>query len=174
MNLTELIMQRRSCRKFTEEAVSAEQIKELKRVALCAPTSKNCKSWEFVFVTDKAVITSLSQSKDAGSQFMEAAPLAVVVMGNTAKTDVWIEDASIAAAFIQLKAEEMGLGSCWVQMRSRGFEDGRHASDIIRQLIGAPEGLEVLCVIAIGHKAAERHAYTDDRLPWDQAHDEKF
>ena len=44
MNLTELIMKRRSCRKFTEEAVSANDIKELKRVALCSPTSKNCRS----------------------------------------------------------------------------------------------------------------------------------
>lgn len=174
MNLTELMMKRRSCRKFTEEAVSAADIAELKRVALCSPTSKNCKSWEFVFVTDKATIKALSESKDNGAQFLEAAPLAIVVMADTTKTDVWVEDTSIAATFLQLKAEELGLGSCWVQMRSRGFADGRKASDTICSLLNAPANMEVECVIAVGHKAAERNPYTDDKLPMAQVHDEKF
>lgn len=174
MNLTELMMRRRSCRKFTEEAVSEEDIKELKRVALCAPTSKNCRSWEFVFVSDKQTISALAQSKDNGAAFVADAPLAVVVLADTSKTDVWIEDTSIAATFIQLKAEELGLGSCWVQMRGRGHSDGRKATETICQMLGAPEGFEVECVIAVGHKAAERNPYTDDRLPWAQAHDERF
>ncbi len=174
MNLTDLMMRRRSCRKFTDEAVTAEDIKELKRVALCSPTSKNCRSWQFVFVTDKTTIAAIAQSKDNGAQFVEGAPLAVVVLGDTQKTDVWVEDASIAATFIQLKAEELGLGSCWVQMRARGLADGTMASDILCQLLGAPEGLSAECVIAIGHKAQERSAYTDERLPWEQVHDERF
>lgn len=174
MNLTELIMKRRSCRKFTEEAVSANDIKELKRVALCSPTSKNCRSWEFVFVQKKDVIAALSRSKDNGASFMEFAPLAIVVLGNPNKTDVWIEDASIAATYLQLKAEELGLGSCWVQMRERGIPGVSKASDTIKALINAPEELEVECVIAVGHKATERSPYTEDKLPWEQAHDEKF
>lgn len=174
MNLTELIMSRRSCRKFTEEAISAEDIKELKRVALCSPTSKNCRSWEFVFVQDKSVISELSKSKDNGAAFMENAPLAVVILGNPEKTDVWVEDASIAATFIQLKAEDLGLGSCWVQMRGRGIQGQTNASDIIKSLINSPSTLEVECVIAIGHKAVERSPYTDDKLAWDQIHDDGF
>lgn len=174
MNLTELIMRRRSCRKFTEEPVSAEDIKELKRVAVCSPTSKNCRSWEFVFVQKKEVISALSRSKDNGASFMEFAPLAIVVLGNPTKTDVWVEDASIAATYLQLKAEELGLGSCWVQMRERGIPGGSAASDTIKALINAPEALEVECVIAVGHKAAERSLYTDEKLPWEQTHDENF
>lgn len=174
MNLTELIMRRRSCRKFTEEPVSVEDIKELKRVAVCSPTSKNCRSWEFVFVQKKEVISALSRSKDNGSSFMEFAPLAIVVLGNPTKTDVWVEDASIAATYLQLKAEELGLGSCWVQMRERGIPGGSAASDTIKALINAPEELEVECVIAVGHKAVERSPYTDEKLPWEQTHDENF
>lgn len=174
MNLTELIMHRRSIRKFTAEAVSESDIAELKRVALCAPTSKNCKSWEFVFVTDTEIIKSLSASKEAGAAFMEQAPLAIVIFGDTAKTDVWVEDTSIAAAFIQLKAEELGLGSCWVQMRERGFADGRKADTIIRELLGAPANLAVECVIAIGHKDQQRNPYLDEKLPYDHIHDNKF
>ncbi|MBP5365012.1 MAG: nitroreductase family protein [Bacteroidales bacterium] len=174
MNLTELMMRRRSCRKFTDEKLTADEIHELKRVALCAPTSKNCRSWEFVFVTDSATIKALSVSKEAGAAFLEEAPLAVVVLADTTKTDVWVEDTSIAATFLQLKAEEMGLGSCWAQMRGRGFADGRSANDIIKALVGAPEQFEVECVIGIGHKAQERNPYTDEKLPFEQTHDNHF
>ena len=174
MSLTDLIMKRRSCRKFTEQTVSTEDIKELKRVAICSPTSKNCRSWEFVFVQKKDVIAAISRSKDNGAAFMEFAPLAVVVLGNPLKTDVWVEDASIAATYLQLKAEELGLGSCWVQMRERGIPNVSKASDTIKALINAPEELEVECVIAIGHKATERSPYIDDKLSWEQTHDEKF
>lgn len=174
MNLTQLMMQRRSCRKFTDQPVSEADINELKRVALCAPTSKNCRSWEFVFVTDTATIQALAASKEQGAAFMSEAKLAVVVFGNTSKTDVWVEDASIAATFIQLKAEELGLGSCWVQMHRRGHADGTMANDVIKKLLGAPEALEVECVIAIGHKAQERSPYTDEKLPFEQVHDDKF
>ena len=172
MNLTELIMRRRSHRKFTEEPISASDIKELQRVAIAAPTSKNCKSWNFVFVTDAEKISAIAKSKESGAAFMEQAKLAIVVVGDTSKTDVWVEDSSIAATYLLLKAEELGLGACWVQMRLRGDADGKTASDNIRKLLSIPEGFEVECVVAVGHKAAERSPYTDEKLPFDQIHNE--
>lgn len=173
-NITELLFSRRSIRKFTKEPISADDIKEIQRAALCAPTSKNCKSWEFVFVTDPSTIKALSECKEAGAQFIEGATLAIVVMGDTEKTDVWIEDASIAAAFIQLQAEALGLGSCWAQIRERGFSDGRKASDIVKNLLNAPANLEVECIIGIGHKDQQRSSYSDERLTWEQIHVDKF
>ncbi|MCQ2229777.1 MAG: nitroreductase family protein [Bacteroidales bacterium] len=173
-NITDLIFQRRSIRKFTGEKISDTEIKELQRAALAAPTSKNCKSWEFVFVTDPASIKDLSLCKEAGAQFLEGAALAIVVLGNPEKTDVWVEDASIAAAFIQLQAEALGLGSCWAQIRERGFSDGRKASDIVKNMLNAPASLEVECIIGIGHKDQQRSTYSDEKLPWDQIHMEKF
>lgn len=169
MSITDILFKRRSIRKFTAEAISEQDIKELKRAALCAPTSKNCKSWQFVFVSNGEVIRQLSQCKEAGAQFLEGAPLAVVVMADTQKTDVWIEDTSIAAAYIQLQAEALGLGSCWAQVRERGFADGRRAEEIVRDIVGAPSHMAVECIIGIGHKDQQRSTYSDDRLPWDQA-----
>jgi len=173
-NITDLIFQRRSIRKFTNEKISDADIKELQRAAIAAPTSKNCKSWEFVFVSNPDTIKALSESKDAGAQFLEGATLAIVVMGNTEKTDVWIEDASIAASYLQLQAEALGLGSCWAQIRERGFSDGRKASDIVKNILNAPANLEVECIIGVGHKDQQRSSYSDERLPWEQIHMEKF
>ena len=173
-SITSLIWERRSCRKFTSEEVSASDIKELKRAALSAPTSKNCKSWQFVFVTDKSKIQALSQSKQAGAAFVEGAPLAVVVFGDPSKTDVWIEDASIASSYILLQSQALGLGATWVQLRERGKADGTKANDAVRPLLNVPEGLQALCIIAIGHPDEQHRPYSDDRLPWDQVHDETF
>lgn len=173
-SIAQLIAERRSCRKFTQEAVSAEDIKQLKRAALSSPTSKNCKSWEFVFTQDKAKIEALSKSKEHGAAFVAGAPLAIVVFGNTAKTDIWVEDASIACSFILLQAADLGLSATWVQLRERGFADGRKAQDIVKNLINVPDGMEVLAVIAIGHPDESHRPYSDDRLPWDQVHEEQF
>ncbi len=172
--ISDIIAARRSCRKFTPEPISPDDIKSLKRVALMSPTSKNCKSWEFVFVQDKALISALSQSKEHGASFVSGATLAIVVFGNTSKTDVWVEDASIAASFLMLEAQALGLGACWVQLRDRGYADGRRASDIVRSLLNVPQGLEPLCVLAVGHPDESHRPYSDDRLPWEQVHDEKF
>ncbi len=172
-SLTPLFFKRRSIRKFTTEPISEAHIKELQRAALCAPTSKNCKSWEFVFVDNKETIKALSESKESGAQFLEGAPLAIVVLADTQKTDVWVEDTAIAATFIQLQAEALGLGSCWAQMRLRGTTN-TPATDTIKQLIGAPSNLEVECVIGIGHKDQQRSEYTDEKLPWQQIHINKY
>ena len=163
-NLAQLIAERRSCRKFTGEAVSDADVLQLKRAALSAPTSKNCKSWEFVFVQDKATIEALSQSKESGAAFVKGAALAIVVFGRTSKTDIWVEDASIASSFLLLQAADLGLG----------FSDGRTARDIAGKLLNAPSDVEPLAIIAIGHPAESHRPYSDDRLPWGQVHDEKF
>ncbi len=173
-NISELIMNRRSCRKFTTEPVSADDIKELQRAALASPTSKNCKSWQFLFVQDKQAIVKLSESKEQGAAFVKNATLAIVVFGDPRATDVWIEDASIAGAFLLLQAQALGLGATWVQLRERGFADGRTAKENIRNLTGAPEELEPVCIIAIGHPDEQHRPYSDERLPLEHLHMEKF
>lgn len=172
--ISNLIAQRRSCRKFTDEPVSAEDIMQLKRAALSSPTSKNCKSWEFVFVQNPDTIQALASCKEAGAAFVKGAKLAVVVFGNKTKSDIWIEDASIACSFLLLQAEDLGLGATWVQIRERGFADGRKAKDIVSQMFNAPEDCEPLAIVAIGHPAESHRPYSDDRLPWAQVHEETF
>ena len=56
----------------------------------------------------------MSYCKEQASQFIADAALAVVVVADPLASDVWIEDASIASIYLQLQAEDMGLGRCWV------------------------------------------------------------
>lgn len=169
-----LIQQRRSHRQFTSEAVSADDVALLLRAALMSPTSKNRRNWQFVVVDETADLERLADAKSSGSQFLAGAPLAIVVLGDEAGNECWIEDASIASFAIQLQAEDLGLGSCWIQMRGRSTADGVSSEEVIRGILGIPDTLRVLCVVAVGHPADERQPQNEDRLKWEQVHVGKY
>lgn len=167
MDFKDLVQQRRSHRKFTNEEINGDDVKMILRAALMSPTSKGQRSWQFVVVDDKLKIEQLSDAKDMGSQFLKEAPLCIVVLGDPLQNDCWVEDGSIAAYAMQLQAEDLGLGSCWVQMKGRGLSDGTSADTVIQGILDIPENLKVLCVIGIGHKGMDRKPQNEERLKWE-------
>jgi nitroreductase len=168
--ILELIKQRRSIRKFLPQTVETEKIDLLIKSVLMAPTSKNSKSWQFVVVDDATLLQQLSVSRPMGSTLIANAPVAIVVLADPSQSDAWLEDASIASAFLQLQAEAMGLGSCWVQVARRPHNDDMTAEQYIRELLQIPEELNVVNVIAIGYKNEERRPYDETKLPYDKIH----
>jgi nitroreductase len=173
-SLFELIRHRRSIRKFLPIAVEPDKIEILMKTALMAPTSKNSKSWQFVVVDDMALLQQLSQSRSQGSALIANAPLAVVVLSDPSKSDAWLEDASIVSAFLQLQAEALGLGSCWVQVARRPHDEEQTAEQYIRGVLAIPDDLSVVNVIAIGYKDEERRPYDEERLPYEKLHRNTF
>lgn len=170
MDFKDLIQTRRSMRKFTDEPISQDDVVALMRAALIAPSSKGLHAWEFILVDDKEMLKKLSKCKDKAGELLEGAALAVVVLGNAAVSDVWIEDASIASIMIQLQAEELGLGSCWVQVRNREREDGVSANDVLHELLNIPPHLQAVSIIALGHKGMTRKPFDESRLLWERVH----
>ena len=170
----ELVKTRRSHRKFSSEEIAPEAVQLIMRAALMSPTSKSQRAWQFVVVDDKTDIEKLADAKNLGSQFMKGAPLAVVVLGDPMQNDCWVEDGSIAAISMQYQAEELGLGSCWVQMRGRGLDDGTPADEVIRGILDIPANYNVLCVVAFGHYIDERKPQNEDNLKWENVHADKW
>ena len=132
-NFSELIKNRRSMRKFTDEELTQDQVVTLMKAALMSPSSKRSNSWQFVVIDDKEVLKELSHCKEQASSFIADAALAIVVMADPLASDVWIEDASIASIMIQLQAEDLGLGSCWVQVRERFTATGMPSDDLFME-----------------------------------------
>ncbi|MDT8441457.1 MAG: nitroreductase family protein [Desulfuromonadales bacterium] len=155
--MLEILRKRRSVRQFTGRAVKQSALDCLVEAALRAPTSRGRNPWRFIFVTDPALIARLSLAKEHGSAFLRNAPLAVVIAADTETSDVWIEDCSIAAIILQLTAEQLGLGSCWAQIRLRPHDSDRSAEDYVRSLLDLPEHHAVECIVGIG-EAAETHS----------------
>lgn len=161
-------------RKFTDEELTQEQVVALMKAALMSPTSKRTNAWQFIVVDDKELLAKLSNCKAQASQFIADAPLAVVVTADPLASDVWIEDASIASIIIQLQAEDMGLGSCWVQVRERFTAAGTPSDEYVREVLDIPLQLQVLSVVAIGHKGMERKPFDEEHLQWEKVHINKF
>lgn len=135
-----------------------------------APTSKNSRPWQFIAVEDRETLEKLSHCKAAGAMPIAKAPLAIVVAADPSLSEAWIEDASIAASYIQLQAADLGLGTCWIEVRDRYGADGVPASDYIQELLQMPRTLPVLCVITIGHPDEERKPQATDKLLWEKVH----
>ncbi len=169
-NFLELLRNRRSTRLFTGEPVSEENACTLLKAALMSPSGHRVNPWEFILVEEKETLGKLSKCKEHGSALLEGAAMAVVVIADTAKTDVWIEDCSIATIIIQLAAEELGLGSCWVQVRNRFDAEGISADANVRQHLGIPEGYAVLSIVGIGHKARETKPFDEEKMQWEKVH----
>lgn len=149
--MIELLRKRRSVRTYKNQAIETEKIEILKESLLRSPTSRNRHPWEFILVDDKNLLEKLSNSKQHGAQFLKEAPLGVVICGDETLTDVWIEDCSIAAIDIQLTAESLDLGSCWIQIRNRMHSENISSEQYIQELLNIPANLKVEAIIAIGY-----------------------
>lgn len=169
-NFSELIKIRRSMRKFTDEELTQDEVVALLRAALMAPSSKGTHAWQFVVVDEKETLQKLAHCKEHGADFIEGAPLAIVVLADPYVSDVWVEDASVATTYLLLQAEDLGLGACWVQVRNRTMEDGKPAEEMVRAALNIPESLRVLSIVAVGHKGMERKPFNEERLLWDKVH----
>lgn len=158
----ELLFKRRSIRSFKPMVLRSEQIELLKQSIKLSPSSKNKKPYRFIFVDNPTILSTLSLVKKEGAHFIAEASLAVVVIGIPQISDVWIEDASIASIILQLTAEDIGLSSCWVQIRNRQHQGNTSAGEFVKQALKLPVTYEILAIIAIGKKNENKELNTID------------
>lgn len=173
-NMIEFLKTRRSIRKFQDRPVEEEKIEALMKAALLAPSSKSSRPWHFVVVDDKEKLQKMAESREMGSQFLSGAPLAVLVLAEEKKSNVWVEDCSIAALLIQLAAHDLGLGSCWVQVRNRVKEEGVSTENFLKEVFEVPDGMKMECIIGIGYKDEEKRPVDEAKLLMDRVHRNKF
>ncbi|MBE6331089.1 MAG: NAD(P)H nitroreductase [Bacteroidales bacterium] len=170
----DLVIHRRSYRKYTSELLSPEQVRLILEAALMSPAGKRRNPWHFVVVEEKETLEALSKVKDSGAAPIAQAALAIVVCANPNESDTWVEDCSIASLQMMLQCADLGLGSVWIQMRNRGDENGNTATYNVQQLLQIPANYEVLSVISIGHPDEERKPYDTEKLQWEKVHVGKF
>ena len=166
----DLLRTRRSIRKYQPVPVEREKIEILIEAALRSPSSMGRNPWEFVVVTQPDLLAKLAGAKEHGSSFLKDAPLAIVICADPAKCDVWIEDASIAALIIHLAAHDMGLGSCWIQVRDRMHNADITSREYVRRILGIPEGFEVESIIALGYPGESKLPHGEASLHYDKIH----
>jgi nitroreductase len=166
--MLEAVRTRRSIRRYQKRPLDSADLKALEEAALRAPTSRNLQPCSFVFVTDGKLLKKLARAKPSFAEWVGDAALGVVVCAEADVSDCWIEDASIAAATVQLVAADLGLGSCWIQIRARQQRNGRPAEEHVREVLDLPDELSVLCMLSIGYPAETKPPKDVDSLRWDK------
>lgn len=168
VNFHDLIIHRRSIRKYTGEQLDPEQVRLILEAGLMAPAGKRLNPWHFVVVDDRETLVALSKAKEQGAGPLATAALGICLCADPAVSDTWVEDLSVASIQIQLQCTDLGLGSVWVQMRNRYDADGNAASYNVRKILQLPDNYEVLNVISIGHIGEERKPYDTEKLQWEK------
>lgn len=174
MNFHDLLVERRSIRRYTSEKIDPEQVKLILEAGLLAPTSKSARAWQFVVVEEPEMLQRLAACKPMGAAPIERCPLAVVVAVDSTATEPWVEDASVAASYMQLQAADLGLGSCWIQIHGRFTADNIPSEEYVQELLGIPETCPVVCILTFGHKDEQRKPQDVEKLRWENVHIGKF
>ena len=122
MNFFDLIKKRSSIRAFKGREISEEEIQKLLKAANSAPSAGNLQSYEIVAIKDKTLKDDLVGAAH-GQKFLGQAPIVFAFLQDYERSQkkygeraslYSIQDGTIAATYLQLAAEEIGFGSCWV------------------------------------------------------------
>lgn len=174
MELLEAMQNRRSIRKYLQEDIPEEKLEKILQAGLLSPSSKSIDSWQCIVVRDKETLERLSGSRDGGhARMLSGANCAIVVVADTSKSDVWIEDCAIAMANMHLMADYLGVGSCWIQGRLRMA--GEVTTDTyVRNILHYPDRYELEAILSLGVPEAKPKPHTLFELATERIHREQF
>lgn len=151
---------RRSIRRYENRPVAPQMITALLEAAMAAPSARNLQPWHFVVIEDRQALDALSELHPYARMLKEAT-LAIAVCGELDKP-FWVQDCSAATQNILVAACGLGLGSVWL-----GVHPSAEREAEVRQFLGVPDSLGVLCLIAVGHPAEEKppaERYSDEKV----------
>ncbi len=158
------IFKRRSIRQYTTEPVSKEQIEQILKAAMSAPSAGNQQPWHFVVMTDREMLDRVTEFHPHARMIMQA-PMAVAVCGDLSleKHDgMWQQDCSAATQNLLLAVQALGLGAVWL-----GIYPREPRMEGLRRLLHLPKNIVPLALVPIGHPAEEKapvDRYQPDRV----------
>jgi len=168
MDALEVIYTRRSIRKFLPEEVGREEIEELLRAAMAAPSAGNAQPWLFLVITDKAQLARIPSIHPYAAMCTEAAA-AVLVCGNPQVeryAGYWPLDCAAATQNFLLAARAGDLGTVWC-----GVYPQAERVRAFREMFAVPEMVIPFALVALGRPGqpfAPRDRYDAARVYWEK------
>jgi len=150
MDLLEGLHTRRSIRKYTDEPVTREQLREIIRLGTMAPSGLNNQPWRFVTIQSKETLQKLAQLTKY-SHVIAKAPACIAVFIDKTAMYHEVKDHQSMGACIQnllLAAHGMGLGAVWLGEILKSAKE-------VRALCGLSDDRELMAVVALGHPAGK-------------------
>lgn len=153
MNVSHVIRLKRAVRKFKDQPLPEETILAILNAGRRAQSSKNTQPWHFIAITDRVILKNLSECGEmdgvgkANAWHLAGAALGVALIhpdpGEKFQT---MFDIGQCAAYMQLAAWELGVGSCLASI---------YQAEKARELLGFPADLHLRIAISFGYPADE-------------------
>jgi nitroreductase len=164
--MIDLIKSRRSIRQYTNQPVTDEQVRLLLEAAMAAPSGSALDPWHFIVVRNAETRAKLAATHTF-SDMCTRAPIVVAICGDEKISHHWIADSAAATENLLLAATSLGLGAVWVGIYPRAERES-----YVRQVLGVPDNVRILCLVPVGHPAEEKPPRT--RYNPQRVHEEKF
>jgi len=163
--MLDAIRDRFSCRSYTGEPASDDDLKTVLAAGFCAPSAHNSRPWHFVVATDKEARQKLAQTHQWARMCAEA-PVVIAVCADRRKDpEWWVDDSAAAMENMLVQAQDLGLGTVWI-----GIHAGAGRADYVREVLGIPAEIDVVGLVALGHprtSPGERgDRYTEEAVHW--------
>ena len=139
MDALEAIRRRRSVRNYTGAPIPREHLETIVDAGRLAASGSNNQPWDFIVVTDRAMIDQLK----IASQWMEQAGAIIAVVLDP-ESRWWLEDGSAAVENMLIAATALGYGSCWLE----GYTLPREEE--FKALLDVPGEKRLLTLVPIG------------------------
>lgn len=165
---------RRSHRKYNDKPIDENILKQILEVGITSPTGDNFKTIELVLIKEKEMLKELANMRKVGTKMLSGAGAAIIVLADTSKTDLWIEDAAISASYMHLMADALGIGSCWIQVRARDTADGGQFEGALRDKLNIPVHMSPLCILSLGNIDSHLPAHSVEDIKWNKVHVENY
>jgi nitroreductase len=143
MSVSDLIRTQRATRQFSQQPVSEEDIRTILNAGRRAQSSKNTQPWYFIVIRDRETLQRLSECGKFASHLPNAAFAIALVTPNADRFDL-----GQAAAYLQLAAWDLGIGSCIVAM---------HEAEKAKAVLNVPADLYFDLIIDFGYPASQEN-----------------
>lgn len=142
MDVSEAIRTKRAVRKFLDKPIPGEIIHQILNAGRRSQSSKNSQPWQFIAITDKSILKALSECGSWASHLSGAALGVAILTPDPAEKFQTMFDAGQAAAFMQLAAWELGIGSCPASI---------YEPEKARTILSFPEELHLRIALSFGY-----------------------
>lgn len=164
----DLIMKRRSIRKYSDDPIDKGTIENILDAADAAPCARGLRSWHFIVIDDRSILDRIPDFHRY-SKMVLGAPLVILVCGDASvepNEGYWVQNCSAATENILLAATSKGLGSVWL-----GIYPRKNRMDGVLSLISLPDHIIPFSIVVLGRsleKKEQHGGYDPSRVHWNK------
>ena len=151
MNVAEAIRTKRAVRQYQDKALSEEAVRAILNAGRRAQSSKNTQPWQFIAIQERPALRALSECGTFAGHLSGSALGVAILTPDPAQRFSILFDAGQAAAYMQLAAWDLDIGSCLATI---------YEQEQARNLLGFPKEMHLHIAISFGYPVDQAYLTT--------------